>query len=93
MVGFIGSNFSSIAMTPFGEVAGAASSFQAFVKTILAASIGALIGQQFDGSVVPIASGFVLCGLLTLGLVLWGEKGRLFTRPGTTIRVPHSPRV
>ena len=92
MVGFIGSNFSSIAMTPFGEVAGAASSFQTFTKTILAAGIGALIGQQFDGSVVPIASGFVLCGLVSLALVFWGEKGKLFTRPGTTIRVPHAPR-
>ena len=92
MVGFIGSNFSSIAMTPFGEVAGAASSFQTFTKTILAAGIGALIGQQFDGSVVPIASGFVLCGLVSLALVFWGEKGKLFTRPGTTIRVPHGPR-
>ena len=92
MVGFIGSNFSSIAMSPFGAVAGAASSFQTFTKTILGAGIGALIGQQFDGSVVPIASGFVLCGLVSLALVFWGEKGKLFTRPGTTIKVPHPPR-
>ena len=92
MVGFIGSNFSSIAMTPFGAMAGAASSFQTFVKTILGAVIGALIGQQFDGSVVPIASGFVLCGLVSLALVFWGEKGKLFTRPGTTLNVPHPPR-
>jgi MFS transporter, DHA1 family, multidrug resistance protein len=92
MVGFIGSNFSSIAMTPFGAVAGAASSFQTFAKTMLGAVIGALIGQQFNGSVVPIASGFVLCGLVSLALIFWGEKGKLFTRPGTTIRVPHPPR-
>ena len=92
MVGFIGSNFSSIAMSPFGAVAGAASSFQTFAKTILGAGIGALIGQQFNGSVVPIASGFILCGLASLALVFWGEKGKLFTRPGTTIKVPHPPR-
>jgi MFS transporter, DHA1 family, multidrug resistance protein len=92
MIGFIGSNFSSIAMSPFGAVAGAASSFQTFTKTMLGAAIGALIGQQFDGSIVPMASGFVVCGLVALVLVLWGEKGKLFTRPGTTIRVPHAPR-
>jgi MFS transporter, DHA1 family, multidrug resistance protein len=92
MVGFIGSNFSAIAMTPFGAVAGAASSFQTFVKTLLAAGIGALIGQQFDGSVVPIALGFILCGLSALALVLWGEKGKLFTRPGTTVNIPQSAR-
>lgn len=88
MVGFIGSNFSSIAMTPFGTVAGAASSFQTFARTIIAASIGAIIGQQFDGSVAPVAAGFMICGLLALALVLWCENGKLFTRPGTTQRTP-----
>lgn len=92
MVGFIGSNFSSIAMTPFGDVAGAASSFQSFVKTVLAAGIGAAIGQQFNGSVLPVAGGFLVCGLAALALVLWCEKGRLFTRPGTTAKIPTNPR-
>lgn len=93
MVGFIGSNFSSIAMTPFGHVAGAASSFQTFVRTALAASIGAVIGQQFDGRVTPVALGFMVCGLVALALVLWCEKGRLFTRPGTTQSIPVNPRT
>jgi len=92
MVGFIGSNFSSIAMTPFGHVAGAASSFQTSVRTIIAASLGAFIGQQFDGSVVPVALGFLGCGLVALGMVLWCEKGKLFTRPGTTQPLPVDPR-
>jgi MFS transporter, DHA1 family, multidrug resistance protein len=92
MVGFIGSNFSSIAMTPFGDVAGAASSFQTFVRTMLAASIGALIGQQVTNSVMPVAIGFVGCGAIALLLVLWGESGKLFTRPGTTQKIPENPR-
>ncbi len=92
MIGFIGSNFSSIAMTPFGNVAGAASSFQTFTRTVLAASIGALIGQQFDGSVTPVALGFLICGFVALVLVLWCEKGKLFTRPGTTQSLPVNPR-
>ena len=93
MVGFIGSNFSSIAMTPFGHVAGAASSFQTFVRTLLAAVIGALIGQQFDGSVTPVALGFLVCGVVALALVLWCEQGKLFTRPGTTQPIPANPRT
>ncbi len=92
MIGFIGSNFSSIAMTPFGHVAGAASSFQTFVRTVLAASIGAGIGQQFDGSVTPVALGFLLCGVAALALVFWCERGKLFTRPGTTQSIPVDPR-
>jgi len=93
MIGFIGSNFSSIAMTPFGHVAGAASSFQTFVRTGLAATLGAIIGQQFDGSVFPVAIGFLGCGVAALMLVLWCEKGKLFTRPGTTQPLPANPRI
>ncbi|MEP7350076.1 MAG: multidrug effflux MFS transporter [Sphingorhabdus sp.] len=88
MVGFIGANFSSIAMTPFGHVAGAASSFQSFAKVVVAAVIGGTIGQQFDGSVVPVSAGFMVCGLISLALVLWCENGKLFTRPGTAQRIP-----
>jgi MFS transporter, DHA1 family, multidrug resistance protein len=88
MIGFIGANFSSIAMTPFGTMAGAASSFQSFAKTIVAAVVGAVIGQQFNGSVVPMALGFLGCSLLGLLFVLWSENGRLFTRPGTTRNLP-----
>jgi MFS transporter, DHA1 family, multidrug resistance protein len=88
MVGFIGSNFSSIAMQPFGAMAGAASSFQTFARTVIAALIGSAIGQQFNGTVVPMAAGFLLCGIVALMLVYWSESGKLFTRPGTTKQIP-----
>ena len=88
MVGFIGSNFSSIAMQPFGAVAGAASSFQTFARTVIAALIGSTIGHQFNGTVVPMAAGFLLCGIVALALVYWCENGKLFTRPGTTKQIP-----
>lgn len=88
MIGFIGSNFSSIAMTPFGKVAGAASSFQTFVRTLIAALTGGWIGAQYNGTVLPVALGFLVCGLVSLVLVFWCEKGKLFTRPGTTQRIP-----
>lgn len=88
MVGFLGSNFGSIAMEPFGRMAGAASSFQGFVRTVLAALIGAGIGQQFDGTTLPMAVGFLSCGLTALVLILTAEKGKLFRRPGTCPKMP-----
>ena len=88
MVGFLGANFGSIAMEPFGHVAGTASSFQSFIRTILAALIGAWIGQQFNGTSLPLTLGFLVCGLLSLLLVLIAEKGKLFRRPRTC---PNSP--
>lgn len=89
MIGFIGANFSSIAMQPFGHIAGTASSFQNSVRTLISAAIGAVIGQAYDGSTVPLAIGYVLCGLAALIVVLWGEHGRLFTRPNP----PHQPPI
>jgi MFS transporter, DHA1 family, multidrug resistance protein len=88
LAGFIGSNFGSIAMQPFGAVAGAASSFQAFFRTAVAVGVGAAIGQQFNGSVTPLAVGFTVCGSVALLIIWWGERGKLFTRPGTTQHLP-----
>eukprot|EP01034_Spumella_vulgaris_P002742 gene2742-3559_t len=39
LIGFIGSNFGSIAMEDFGHMAGVASSYQSFAKTLLAATL------------------------------------------------------
>lgn len=78
MLGFIGANFSSIAMHPFARIAGAASSVQAFLRMVIAASIGIAIGQAYNGTALPLAVSFLICGLGTLCLVLFSERWRLF---------------
>lgn len=88
LIGFIGSNFGSIAMEDFGHMAGVASSYQSFARTLLAATAGALIGQQYDGSTLPLAYAFFSCAVAGLLLVLWAERGQLFTRPGTAPKSP-----
>ena len=61
---FIFSNFGALAMMPLGEVAGTAASTQGFLQMVIGASIGAFIGQMFDGTTLPLALGSVI---LTLG--------------------------
>lgn len=80
MVGFIGANFSSIALQPFAHMAGAASSVQAFLRMLLGSGIGMVIGLAYDGTARPLALAFLGCGLSALVLVLWSEHGRLFRR-------------
>ena len=80
MTGFVNSNCSSIAMEPFGGMAGAASSFQGFSTTIISASLGAWMGQHFDGTIVPLTAGFLLCNSAGLAVLFWAEKGKLFRR-------------
>lgn len=76
--GLLMPNFNAIAMEPMGRIAGTASSFIGCVTTAVAAVIGLVIGQAFDGTVVPLIAGFAACGVLGLALVLVTERGRLF---------------
>jgi len=75
---WIGANFNTLAMEPLGHVAGMASSVQSFVQTVFSGLIGALIGQAFDGTVMPLAAGYFFCSLAGLALVLVAERGKLF---------------
>lgn len=76
--GLMAGNFAAMAMENLGHVAGAASSAQGFISMLGGTLIGFVIGQQFDGTVGPVALGYLVCGLLALIAVLFAEKGRLF---------------
>jgi DHA1 family bicyclomycin/chloramphenicol resistance-like MFS transporter len=77
-LGLIMANFGAMAMEQMGSVAGIAASLQGCVGTAGGALVGALIGQRFSGSTLPLAFGALLCGLASLGFVLFAEGGRLF---------------
>ena len=76
--GLTSGNFGAMAMEPMGHIAGVASAFQGFVSMVGASLIGFVIGQGFNGTVVPVELGYVLCGVCALGAVLAAEQGRLF---------------
>jgi len=80
LLGFLGANFGSIAMQPFAQIAGAASSVQTFFRMFGAALVGVAIGQSYDGTPIPFAWSLLITSSLALALVLFSEKGRLFRR-------------
>jgi DHA1 family bicyclomycin/chloramphenicol resistance-like MFS transporter len=71
-------NFTSLAMEPQGHIAGTASSLYGTITTLIGIAIGTSIGQAYDGTLLPFATGFFLCTLAALAVVLVVEKGRLF---------------
>ena len=65
--GLMIANFTSLAMEPQGHIAGTASSLYGSITTLLGIGIGTTIGQDFNGTLVPFATGFFLCTLASLG--------------------------
>jgi DHA1 family bicyclomycin/chloramphenicol resistance-like MFS transporter len=82
------SNFGAMAMDPVASVAGIGASLQGFVSTLGGALVGALIGRQFNGTLLPLAAGSLCCGLASLLFVLFAEKGRLFRGHHTAGETP-----
>lgn len=80
LMSFIGANFQAISLQPFARFAGAAASAMSFVRVVLGATLGSLVGQLYDGTPRPVIAGMVACGALALVLVLFSERGRLFRR-------------
>ncbi len=76
--GWIASNFNSLAMEPLGHVAGTASSVLGFMGTAGGTVVGAVIGQSFNETALPLVLGFFSLSVIGLIFVLIAEHGRLF---------------
>jgi MFS transporter, DHA1 family, multidrug resistance protein len=77
---FVMSNFGALAMMPLGAVAGTAASTQGFLQMVIGAALGAMIGQFYNGTTVPLALGFVLLSAAALVIIRLG-----------TLNVPPAP--
>ncbi len=76
--GMIGSNFNALAMESQGRIAGTASAAYGFFTTTMSSFIGWMIGRQYDGTVIPLITGFVILGMVCLVMVAIVEKGKFF---------------
>ena len=86
--GLMIANFTALAMEPQGHIAGTASSLYGSITTLLGIGIGTAIGQSYDGTLLPFATGFFLCTLASLAVVVVVEKGRLFRPHGVAVPPP-----
>ena len=82
--GLMFANFTALAMEPQGRIPGTASSLYGSITTLLGIGIGSVIGQDYDGTLLPFAIGFFFCAQAALAVVLVVEKGRLFKPHGTS---------
>ncbi|MBS0529812.1 MAG: multidrug effflux MFS transporter [Proteobacteria bacterium] len=86
--GLMFSNFTALAMEPQGHIAGTASSLFGSITTLIGSAAGALIGQDFNGTMLPFTTGAFLCTLAALVIVIGTERGRLFVPHNAVVQTP-----
>lgn len=69
-------NLTARAMEPMGALAGTASAISGAVLIGLGALVGSVLDRAYDGTVLPLATSFLGCGLVAAALVLRSGVGR-----------------
>tara|TARA_B100000809_G_scaffold61009_1_gene57609 strand:- start:799 stop:2022 length:1224 start_codon:yes stop_codon:yes gene_type:complete len=74
-IGILFGNLNSMAMEPLGHMAGIGAAIVGSVSTFISVPFGTYIGMQYNGTVEPLAFGFLIFGTLT-ALAIFLAKGR-----------------
>ncbi len=77
-VGILFGNLNALAMEPVGHIAGLGAALIGSISTFISLPFGWLIGQMYDGTVLPLVGGFFSLGLAALICACWTERTLLF---------------
>ena len=61
-LGLLFGNLNALAMRPLGHIAGSGAAMVGSFSILLAVPLGILIGQAYDGTILPLVGGFALLG-------------------------------
>lgn len=69
-------NFNAMSMEPMGHIAGMAAAVSGAFSSVMAVTLGGFAARQYDGSLTPVAIGFVVYGLCAFAACEWAEWRR-----------------
>ena len=75
-IGIIFGNLNALAMEPLGHMAGLGAAFVGALSTFMSLPFAWLIGHQFDGTIIPLVTGFFLLGALSLAMMIWTDRAQ-----------------
>jgi DHA1 family bicyclomycin/chloramphenicol resistance-like MFS transporter len=75
-VGLLFGNLNSIAMEPLGHIAGVGAAVVGSLSTFISVPLGILIGQSYNGTVLPLVGGFAILSTITIASMRWAESGK-----------------
>ena len=70
-VGILFGNQNALAMEPLGHLAGIGAAVIGSLSTLISIPLGTLIGQSYNGTVVPLIVGIAVLSGLSIGVVRW----------------------
>ena len=74
-LGAVFGNVNSLAMEPFGHIAGIAAALIGSFTSLVSMLLGTLVGQMYDGTLLPMVGGFAVLGMASLGAMAWAGRG------------------
>jgi MFS transporter, DHA1 family, multidrug resistance protein len=89
-IGLLFGNLSALAMQPLGHIAGTGAAIVGATSMLLSLSLGTVIGQIYDGTVLPLVAGFAVLSAASIGFAWWAESGRPESADSTST-APASP--
>ena len=74
-MGLVFGNFNAMAIESLGHIAGVAAAIIGSGATVISLLLGLLIGQSYNGTVLPLVGGFAILGILSLSAMHLTESG------------------
>lgn len=73
-IGVLFGNLNALAMEPLGHIAGVGASVVATLSTLISLILGTVIGQSYDGTILPLVAGFAVLSALSLIIMHWAGR-------------------
>jgi DHA1 family bicyclomycin/chloramphenicol resistance-like MFS transporter len=73
-VGMLFGNLNALAMEPLGHIAGVGAAVVGALTTTISLLLGILIGQSYNGTVLPLVGGFAVLTLTSVLVMRWAEN-------------------
>ena len=73
-VGILFGNQNSLAMEPLGQMAGIGAAVVGSLSTLISMPLGTIIGQSYNGTILPLIVGMAVLTGLSIFVVRWAES-------------------
>jgi DHA1 family bicyclomycin/chloramphenicol resistance-like MFS transporter len=74
-IGVLFGNQNSLAMEPLGHLAGIGAAVVGSFSTLISMPIGTIIGQNYNGTIIPLIIGIAILSGISIWVVRWAESG------------------